>query len=289
MVTNYDLRQRASKVIRPNLQVLLLIALIAALPGLLINVVIARTGSDATAYLFSHGVDTASTADQIIEVMAQFSRERGWVAPLLSLVNLLITPVLTLGFLNATLTLLRGGTAVVGDAFSRMRVMLRATLLTLWVAIKIVLWGMPGMALVVLSLFVGEAGFVILNLAGFILILALTAMAYYRYSLATVFQADEPELGVLTCVRKSKAVMKGRKMQLFMLTLSYNLWRVLAITLGVELLGYVIGNLVSLTVQLVLSVYINGAYCVFYEAYARPAGGRAHAFQSDPYHNEMQE
>lgn len=289
MITNYDLRQRSAKVIRPNLQVLLVIALITALPGLLVNVIIARTGSDVTAYLFTHGIDTSSTVEQILDVMAQFYQERAWVAPMLSLVGALITPALTLGFLNAILTLLRGGTAVVSSVFSRVSVFLRATLLTLWIAIKMILWALPGMALVILSMFAGEAGFFLLNLAGFGLMAALTAMAYYRYSLATVFQADEPEMGIMRCVRESKAVMKGRKMQLFTLTLSYNLGRILAIMLGVQLLGYVLGNLVSMLIQLILSVYLNGAYCAFYEAYARPTGGRAHAFQADPYHNEGQE
>ena len=292
MITNYELRQRAGKVIRPNMQVLLLIALITALPGLLVNVIIARTGSDLTTYLFNQGIDTSATADQLMEMISRFQLERGWVAPVLSLLNLLITSALSLGFLNAMLTLLRGGTVVVGDAFSRMNIFLRAALLSLWIAIKMILWALPGMALTILSLFAGlrsDALGVIAALAGFGLLVTLPVMAYFRYALATVFQADEPETGVFACVRKSKDVMKGRKMQLFMLTLSYNLLRMLVIMVGVELLGYVLGNLVSMMVQLILSVYINGAICAFYEAYARPDGGRAHAFQADPYHGEMQE
>lgn len=292
MLTNLELRQRAGKVIRPNMQVLLLIALITALPGLLINVVIARTGSDLTTYLFNHGIDTSATLEELMELMMRFQQERGWVAPVLSLVNLLITSALTLGFLNAVLTLLRGGTAVVGDVFSRMNSFIRAALLSLWIAVKMILWALPGMALMILALFVGvKVDFLgmLMALAGFGLLAALPVMAYFRYSLATVFQADDPELGVLSCVRKSKAVMKNRKMQLFSLTLTYNFGRMLAIMLGVQLLGYVLGNLVSMTVQLILSVYINGAICAFYEAYARPGGGRAHAFQADPYHSGMQE
>lgn len=290
MISNFELRQRVRKVVRPNLQTLLVIALIAALPGLLVNVILSRTGSDITSYLFAHGVDTTATPEQLLDVISQFYQERAWVAPTLSLVSLLITPALTLGFLNAVLTLLRGGTAVVGDVFSRMKVFIRATLLSLWVAIRMVLWALPGFALSTLSVFAGSAGLSVLMLmAGLVMLVAFMVTAYYRYSLATVFQADDPEMGVFACVRRSKEVMKNRKLQLFMLTLSFNLGRMAAIMLGVELLGYVLGNLVSMLIQLILSVYINGAYCAFYEAYARPEGGRAHAFQSDPYHGEMQE
>lgn len=292
MITNYELRERMRKVIRPNLQTLLLIALIVALPGLIANVIVARTGSDLTTYLFTHGIDTASTSEQILDAMTQFSVERGGVSLALSLLSLLITSVLELGFVNALLTLMRGGTATVGNVFSHLSYVLRAALLTLWTALKMFLWAMPGIALVVLALFAGVVsdflGMVAAS-AGSILLAVLPIMAYYRYALANVFLADEPETGVLDCVRRSKAVMKGRKLQLFTLTLPFNFGRMLAIMLGVQLLGYVVGNLVSMVVQLVISVYVTGAICAFYEAYARPDGGRAHAFQTDPYHGEMQE
>lgn len=287
---NYDLRRRASKVIRPNLQVLLVIALITALPGLMINVIVARTGSDLTTYLFAQGIDATSTVEQLMEGVSRFYAERAWVAPVLSLAGALIIPVLTLGFNQAMLTLLRGGTATVTDVFSRMSIAIRATLLTLWITVKMLLWMLPGFALIVASVFLGYDGpAALLALVGIGLLVALPTVAYYRYDLAPIFLADEPETGVLACVRKSKAAMKGRKMQLFTLTLPYNIGRGLAVGLGVEILGYVLGNLVSMTIQLILSVYITGACCAFYEAYARPEGGRAHAFQADPYHDEMQD
>ena len=292
MITNYELRERMRKAIRPNLQVLLLIALIVALPGLIMNVIVARTGSDLTTYLLEHGVDTASTSEQILEAMTQFSMEQGALSLVLSLLSLLVTPVLGLGLLNAILTLMRGGTVTVGNVLSHRNYFIRATLLTLWLAVKMLLWALPGLALTVLSLFVGVASDflgMITGSAGFILLAVLPIMAYYRYALATVVQADEPETGVISCVRRSKAVMRGRKLQLFMLELPFNFGRMVAITLSAQLLGYVLGNVVSMAVQLVISVYVNGAACAFYEAYARPQGGRAHAFQADPYHGEMQE
>ena len=289
MIANVMLRQRSGKVIRPNLQVLLVIALIVALPGLLANVILMRTGSSLTDYLYAQGFDTSVTAEMLTEAVMAFYRERSWILLAAGALQLLVTPVLTLGFLNVTLTLMRGGTAVVGDVFSRRGVALRAVLLMLWIGVKMVLWALPGMALMLLSLFLDSELLILPWALGMILSTALMFVAYYRYSLATLFQADEPEMGVFACVRRSKEVMKGRKMQLFSLTLPYSLGRALAVSLGVQLLGYVFGNLVSMTIQLILSVYATGAICAFYEAYARPDGGRAHAFQADPYHDEMQE
>lgn len=260
-----------------------------ALPGLLANVILMRTGSSLTDYLYAQGFDTSVTAEMLTEAVMAFYRERSWILLAAGALQLLVTPVLTLGFLNATLTLMRGGTAVVGDVFSRRGVALRAVLLMLWIGVKMVLWALPGMALMLLSLFLDSELLILPWALGMILSTALMFVAYYRYSLATLFQADEPEMGVFACVRRSKEVMKGRKMQLFSLTLPYSLGRALAVSLGVQLLGYVFGNLVSMTIQLILSVYATGAICAFYEAYARPDGGRAHAFQADPYHDEMQE
>ena len=290
MVTQYEMRQRARKIIKPNLQVLLVIALIAALPGLLMNVVLSRTGSDLVSYLYESNIDTSATVDQLATAITQFYSERGWIAPVLLLLESLIAPVLALGLLNALLTLLRGGTVVVTNVFSHMRYVVRATLLTLLIAVKMVLWALPGMLVMTLSILLPDSAvFVLAYLVGITLITALTIMAYYRYSLANVFQADEPELGVFACVRKRKAVMKNRKMQLFSLTLSYNLIRMLVITVVAELFGFVLGNVISMVAQLVLSVYISCAYCVFYETYARPARGVPQTIEIDPYHDEMKE
>lgn len=292
MITNFDLRQRMRKVIRPNFQVLLLIALIVALPGLIVSVIISRTGIDLTVYLYNQGFDTTVTVDQLSEAIMGYYQEYGLLLFVLRLIPVLVTPVLMLGFLNAILTLMRGGTAVVGNAFSHLNRVVRATLLSVWVAIRTAIWSLPGFALTVLALFVGtRSDFLGMLLAstGFMLMIALVIMASYRYILANVFLADEPDTGILACVRKSKAVMKGRKLQLFMLELPFNFGRMLVITMGESLLGFGLGTLVSLTVQLVLSVYLSGAVCAFYEAYARPTGGKAHAFQADPYHGEMQD
>lgn len=289
MITNYDLRQRSGKMIRPNMQTLLVMALVVALPGLITNVIIARTGSDLTSYLFSSGIDTSSTVEEILDAIGQYRTERWWFTMALQLLSLLITPALSMGLYRGMLTLLRGGTTVVGDVFSLLRVIPRAALLSLWIAIKMILWALPGALLIGVAFVADGALFLLLMLAGIGLIVAGVIMAEYRFAMSFVYLADEPETGILECARRSKAVMKNRKMQLFMLTLSYNLGRMVAISLGVELLGYVVGNLVSMVVQLIMAIYINGAYCAFYEAYARPEGGRAHAFQTDPYHDEMQE
>lgn len=292
MLTNYELRQRMRKVIRPNLQVLLVIALIASLPGLLVSVVTTLTGTDVLNWLYAQGIDNAIMNERLMEEMQAFLLERGWVSAALSIVQALVTPVLILGLINAVLTLLRGGTAVVATAFSRLNVFLRSVGVSLWVSFRIFLWELPGLALYLAAAVLAVMSenlsilFLLMTVAS-VLVMVLTIRAAYRYALSLLFLADDPETGVFECVRKSSAVMKGRILQLLSLELPYMLGGGLIGSLIAALLGGVIGNTLSMMVQLIFTVFYYGARCVFYEAYARPEGGRAHAFQSDPFHNEM--
>lgn len=279
-LTNYDLRMRMRKVLKPNMQVLLVIALIVSLPGLIANTVSILTNSSLTNYLLTLQLDTTSplyTGDEeaLMAALSSFLRERGWISLAATLAQWLISPALTLGFINAWLTLLRGGTAVVSTALSRLSSFGKAVLLFLAVTFKTVLWMLPGMAVMtaatVLAVTTGSSG-LLMSLVGLspALVGIPAYIAYYRYVLAMFFLADEPETGVLACVRRSKAVMKNRKLQLFSLRLPYLVGNMLALMISSLLTG-VFGATLSMLVQLVLMVYDYGAQSAFYEQYTRPA------------------
>ena len=290
MMNNFDLRLRMRRVIKPNFQVLLVIALIVSLPGLLVSVVTVLTGSDLATYLAS-SLDTSVTAEQLMETINAHLAERGWITWLATLLQGLITPVLSMGLITAFLSLLRGGTATVSTVFSRLHAFGRSVLLTLIIFVKLFLWALPGAAVMTLAacLLLLTRSFTVyslLTMASLVLMVALVVMASYRYIMALFFLADEPGTGALACVRKSKAVMKNRKLQLFSLELPYIAGNWLAASFISLLLDGVIGTTLSLVIQLIFAVYIYGARCVFFEAYSRPGGGRAHAFQSDPYHDD---
>ena len=62
-------------------------------------------------------------------------------------------------------------------------------------------------------------------------------VAAYSYSMAPYILADKPELTGGEAIAESKRVMKGRKMKLFLLDLSYTGWILLGIlTLGILLI-----------------------------------------------------
>lgn len=294
MITNYELRQRMSKVIRPNLQVLLVIALIAALPNLLSSTVVSLTGSDLTTYLYTSGVTTTATTEELLDAITAYSSSgKGTLSLAMSLWSALVSPVLTLGFIYAMLALLRGGTATVSTVFIRRSSFLRSVLLTLLIFLKLMLWALPGIvvttACTVIAIFMHSGLLLMLASLGFLLMIVPMIMAMYRYLMAMYFLADEPETSALNCIRQSKAMMKGRKLQLFSLELPYMMGSILVTSLISALLSSVIGFTLSMLVQLIFNVYVFGARSAFYEAYSRPDGGMAHAFQADPYHDEMKE
>ena len=53
-------------------------------------------------------------------------------------------------------------------------------------------------------------------------------IALYKYSMAFYILADDPQKGIMQCIRESKEMMKGNKAKLFLLELSFIGWFLLA-------------------------------------------------------------
>ena len=76
-------------------------------------------------------------------------------------------------------------------------------------------------------------------------------IATYRYAMAPYIMAQNPNIGVMEAINKSKAMMDGHKAQLFYLDLSFIGWFLLCmLTLGVGLI--------------LLNPYREAAYATFY-------------------------
>lgn len=56
-------------------------------------------------------------------------------------------------------------------------------------------------------------------------------IASYAYRMAPMLMMDHPDWDVLTCIRKSKELMRGRKFQLFVLDLSFIGWSLLSLVM----------------------------------------------------------
>jgi uncharacterized membrane protein len=82
-------------------------------------------------------------------------------------------------------------------------------------------------------------------------------VAMYRYRLAYYIALDRPELSPLECIRESKRLMHGFKLDLFMLDLSFLGWHILgSLTFGIALIFKL--------------PYIEVTYALFYIELASP-------------------
>ena len=94
-------------------------------------------------------------------------------------------------------------------------------------------------------------------------------IAVFSYSQAVFILADNPEKGIIQCIRESKELMKGNKLKYFILNLSFFGWMFL-IALGQSLAAQMGFNLllidfVFLVPSAILYGYVGTTLTVFYE------------------------
>lgn len=130
------------------------------------------------------------------------------------IITLAVQSALTLGINNSFIKFIKGEEVGVETLFSRFNYILKATGLFLLIGIKIFLWSL--------------------------LFIVPGIVAAYRYSMAMYLMAEDPEIGVVEAIDKSKEIMKGKKGRLFTLQLSFIGWFILgSLTCGILNLFYV--------------------------------------------------
>ena len=123
--------------------------------------------------------------------------------------NLLLTPPFTVGLVMVYLNVTYGDEPQVGTVFEPFKKCYgKSVILTVLVGIFVMLWTC-------------------------LLIIPGIIMAY-AYSQSFRIMIENPELSPMECIRESKRIMKGRKLDLFVLQLSFIPWILLvAVTLGI--------------------------------------------------------
>ena len=147
---------------------------------------------------------------------------------------------------------------------------IKAFLLNLLIMLFIGLWTFP---IVIVSSFL----MVVLPAAGFITLIVVPIVAlwaFLNYSMATFFLADDPSLSPMSCIKLSKAHMKGNKGNLFMLMLSFLGWAILAFFIQWVLTAFIpasntllliLGGIIGAIPTMFVSLYMNVAKGFFYE------------------------
>ena len=287
MIYSAAFKAKARAVLQQHWQTALLIALIVNLPTLLVQGISAFTGNDLMIRLEALLVDASrgtAAVDSFPDALRAILSEPGILAmSALGVLAWLVTPALSLGMDHWTLDRIRGGESPVSTVFSRLNIFFKGVGLRLLIALKILLWMLPGIAVMALSIILlrnaeGASREAILSAAntsvtliwfGMLLMLVLGIMGYLHYAMADFILADEPGERVLSCARRSKEMMKGRRGQLMSLLLSFILWYILisfvtAFVSGIA--GDVVGLMLQMLGSLFLSVYMLTSEGVFFEA-----------------------
>lgn len=287
MIPAYEFRRRAREAMLRVPSILVLVTLIAMLPSLVSSTITMMTKSDPSAAMLElytqerltamAGEDEAAALaamEEINAAQATFLEQKWPFIALTTAITLIFSPVLTLGLNHTLLKTLRREEIAVETVFARLPLFLKAIGLNLMTTLRILLWMLPGMALMLLGALLsayGPALGLLTMLAGMALMSVHIIQAMYRYRLATYVMADMPETGVSAAIRRSCEVMKGRKMELFSLELSFMGWRLLvsmAQMMFSMMLGSVIGMTLGLFVSFFLQMYIYMAEAAFYQEYA---------------------
>lgn len=284
---SYEFRRRARLAMKPIMPLLLVVAMIAALPSLISQTITLLTDADPSAAIMElytqeritamTGADLAAaqTATQeILDGMSAFFQQKGPYIAITTLITWLLSPVLTLGFNHTLLKALRKEEISAATVLARLPLFFKAIGLNLMTFLRILLWMLPGMALSLL----GAVALVFEpTIGGLLMVVAMVVMfvlmirAMYSYRLATYVMADAPETGINASIRRSKEVMKGRRMELFGLEISFLGWRLL-LSVGqsmlLSLFGGVLGMALGMFASLFLQVYVYLAEAAFYQEYA---------------------
>jgi len=154
---------------------------------------------------------------------------------LIMVMNLGTYGITAYGYTNVFLNISRRKGATIDalfEGFRGFRRMMNAAKAMLLIFLYSGIW-IPFVLMIIVGLLGDETGgagegsaiaFFVLLLVSFIVII----IAYFSYTMTYYVMIDNPEYGVLQAMKESKKIMKGHKMDLFLLWLSFIGWGILA-------------------------------------------------------------
>ena len=273
-------RKKALAALKGHWQPALLVALIVNLPTMLVQGFSMFTGNDLmdrlSAFIVSASRDGVLTQQVLLqEINTIVASTAFWLIRGLEILAMLITPCLSLGMYKWLMDLLHGQEQPVNAVFSRMRLFLKAIGLQLLIILKVILWTLPGLAvMIIVMLPVLRAGSSqaqaealaatqAMTFLPMLLMIVPGVIAALRYALSEYIMAEKPESKIRFCVSHSKELMKDQKKNLFFLLTSFLLWYLLELLIASFLTG-ILSLVFQMFAGLVLSVYMTCSISVFY-------------------------
>lgn len=268
MHTSKEYRQTAWSAIKPVLPIMLLIFLVASLPQLIFMFI-------QTAFGLMPPMDTdllLSDPDAFVAAYSAFmSSSKGITYSLLNTLFTLMTIPLTLGTIGAAQRILRGEDVLVRHSLAYIPYTFRAIWLQICTAFY-AFWPMLLAYVVAIPVLLTVSSPDIMLLTAILFFIAVIAtlvfaiMRLYLMAASDYLLACNPNTSVPEIMRTSRTIMKGNRMNFFLLELSFIGWNLLIAVLDSAVLtmaGYTLANVCSMLLSLFLGVYMTTAKAAF--------------------------
>lgn len=268
MRTSKEYRQTAWAAIKPVLPIMLLIALVASLPQLVFLFIQASCG-------LTPPMDTdllLSDPDAFAAAYSAFmSSSKGITYSLLNTLFTLMTIPLSLGSIGAAQRILRGEDVLVRHSLAYIPYTFRAIWLQICTAFY-AFWPMLLAYVVAIPVLLTVPSPDIVLLTAILLLIAVIAtlvfaiMRTYSMVASDYLLARNPNTSVSEIMRTSRTIMKGNRMNFFLLELSFIGWNLLIAVIDsvvLSMAGYTLANVCSMLLSLFLGVYMTTAEAAF--------------------------
>ena len=268
MRTSKEYRQTAWSAITPVLPKMLLSFLVASLPQLIFMFI-------QTAFGLMPPMDTdllLSDPDAFVAAYSAFmSSSKGITYSLLNLLFTLMTIPLSLGTIGAAQRILRGEDVLVRHSLAYIPYTFRAIWLQICTAFY-AFWPMLLAYVVAIPVLLTVSSPDIMLLTAILFFIAVIAtlvfaiMRTYLMVASDYLLARNPNTSVSEIMRTSRTIMKGNRMNFFLLELSFIGWNLLIAVLDSAVLtmaGYTLANICSMLLSLFLGVYMTTAKAAF--------------------------
>ena len=196
-MSGYELKSVARKLIRDNSPKVFFVSLLF----IIITTVMTTLEQRLTGVMeiYEKYLEQMSTG-AIQDLGSIFSYSRPGGMPF-AIVLWLLAPIITTGYKSYCLNISRGKTGGYGDIFDGFLFFGKVILLHIMTNVLVCLWSL------------------LLIVPGFV--------ASYRYRQAFFILIDDPGKGVFQCIRESKQMMKRKKLELFLIDISFVGWYIL--------------------------------------------------------------
>lgn len=238
------LKSRAKELIKTSKPSVLTVGLVYLLLGIVINSLSARLmGLNVSQAEITNYMNYAMEGnyDAAVSLIGNMTPPGG--AHAIDFLLTLVRTIVEAGFIIFLLNTIRAAEPCFGNLLDGFGFMWKIILLNFLMTIFIMFWSL------------------LLFVPGLI--------AAYRYSQATYILVDDPSKSPLQCLRESSEMMRGHKMELFKLHMSFFGWYLLA---GLPTIGY--------GVQVWSIPYISMTHALYYE---RLAYGEAQQYEEPVY------